>query len=168
MPGLPDYIKGATTDYADPDDYPVDDRGLVFTFAFFTPKHLGQGQYYLMTIKDKDGNALDGAATYRLNVPANPPVNLYWSATIYNRATHAFIRDMSRSSRSSQNVGLQKNADGSVDVYFGLKAPDGKETNWVPTSPSGKFEVLFRFYGPTKPLFDKTWKLPDIEKTAVQ
>ena len=116
----------------------------------------------------QDGNALDGAATYRLNVPANPPVNLYWSATIYNRATHALIRDMPRSSRSSQNVGLQKNADGSVDVYFGPKAPDGKETNWVPTSPSGKFEVLFRFYGPTKPLFDKTWQLPDIEKTAVQ
>jgi hypothetical protein len=47
-------------------------------------------------------------------------------------------------------------------------APDGKETNWVPTSPSGKFEVVFRFYGPTKPLFDKTWKLPGIEKIAAQ
>jgi hypothetical protein len=164
LPALPDYIKGATSDYADPNDYPVDDRGLVFTFAFFTAKHLGQGQYYLMTIKDKDGNALDGAATYRLDVPANPPVNLYWSATIYDRATHALIRDMPRSSRSSQNVGLQKNADGSVDVYFGPKAPDGKEFNWVPTSPGGKFEVLFRFYGPTKPLFDKRWVLPDIER----
>ena len=43
-------------------------------------------------------------------------------------------------------------------------APAGKETNWVPTSASGKFEVLFRLYGPEKPLFDKTWKLPDIER----
>jgi hypothetical protein len=33
----------------------------------------------------------------------------------------------------------------------------------VPNSASGKFEVLIRFYGPEKPLFDKTWKLPDIE-----
>ena len=121
-----------------------------------------------MTIKDRDGKPFDGAATYRLNVPANPPVALYWSATAYDRATHAQIRDMPRASRSSQNVGLQENADGSVDVYFGPKAPAGKESNWVPTSPSGQFEVLFRFYGPTKPLFDKTWTLPDIEKFAAQ
>jgi hypothetical protein len=168
LPALPDYLKAATDDYADTDHYPVDERGLLFTFAFFTPKHLGQGQYYLMTIKDRDGKPFDGAAAYRLNVPANPPVNLYWSATVYDRAIHALIRDMPRASRSSQNVGLQKNADGSVDVYFGPKAPAGKESNWVPTSAKGQFEVLFRFYGPTKPLFDKTWMLPDIEKIAAQ
>jgi hypothetical protein len=121
-----------------------------------------------MTIKDRDGNALDSAATYRLNVPANAPVSLYWSATIYDRPTHALIRGMPRASRSSQNVGLQKNADGSADIYFGPKAPDGKDSNWVPTSPGGQFEVLFRFYGPTKALFDKTWKLPDLEKVAAQ
>jgi hypothetical protein len=63
---------------------------------------------------------------------------------------------------------LQKNADGSVDVYFGPKAPPEKQTNWIPTNPGGKFEVLFRVYGPQKPLFDKTWKLPDIEKVATQ
>jgi hypothetical protein len=51
-----------------------------------------------------------------------------------------------------------------VDVYFGLKAPPGKESNWIPTSADGGFEVLFRFYGPEQPLFDKTWRLPDIEK----
>ena len=54
-----------------------------------------------------------------------------------------------------------------MDIYFGPKAPAGKESNWVPTNPSGQFEVLFRFYGPEKPLFDKTWKLPDIERIAV-
>jgi hypothetical protein len=75
-------------------------------------------------------------------------------------------RDPLRPSRSSQSAGLQKNADGSTDVYFGPKAPAGKEPNWVPTDPSGKFEVLFRFYGPEKPLFDKTWVLPDIERIA--
>ena len=35
---------------------------------------------------------------------------------------------------------------------------------WIPTKADGQFEVLFRFCGPEKPLFDKTWKLPDIEK----
>jgi hypothetical protein len=51
-----------------------------------------------------------------------------------------------------------------VDVYFGPKAPQGKESNWIPTSAGAGFEVLFRFYGPEKALFDKTWKLPDIEQ----
>ena len=84
---------------------------------------------------------------------------------VYDRATHALIRDMTAGPAArSQSPGLQKNADGSVDIYFGPKAPAGKEVNWVPTSAGGQFEVLFRFYGPEKPLFDKTWKLPDIEK----
>ena len=78
---------------------------------------------------------------------------------------------VSRQARSSHPVISQcaidatVNADGSVDVYFGPKAPAGKESHWVPTKAGGQFEVLFRFYGPEKPLFDKTWKLPDIEKT---
>src|SRR5262249_31752342 len=129
-------------------------------------KHLGAGQFYLMTIKDKGGNDFDGGSTYRLSVPANAPVNQYWSATVYDRATHALIREVKRASRSSQSPDLQENADGSVDVYFGPKAPAGKESNWVPTRPGANFEVLFRLYGPEKPLFDKTWVLPDIEKIS--
>jgi len=168
LPALPDYLKAAPTLYTDPDNYPIDSRGLVFSFAFFTPKHLGEGQFYLMTIKDKDGQNFSGASTYRLTVPANAPVKLYWSATVYDRATHALIRGLPHASRSSQNPGLQKNADGSVDIYFGPRVPAGKESNWVPTSASGQFEVLFRLYGPEQPLFDKTWKLPDIEKISAQ
>ena len=122
------------------------------------------GQFYLMTIKDKDGNTFVGSRTYRLHVPANPPVKLYWSATVYDRATHALIRDLRWSSRSSNTPGLQKNTDGSVDVYFAAKAPAGKESNWVPTDARGGFEVLFRLYGPEKEFFDKKWLLPDIEK----
>ena len=168
LPAMPDYLKASSDGFSDPNAYPFDSRGLAFTFAFFTPKHLGQGQSYLMTLKDKDGQNLDGSKNYRLAVPANPPVNQYWSATAYDRATHGLIRDMTRSGRSSQSPGLQTNPDGSVDIYFGPKAPAGKESNWVPTNPSGQFEVLFRFYGPEKPLFEKTWKLPDIERIAAQ
>jgi hypothetical protein len=168
LPAMPDYLKASQDGFSDPNAYPVDSRGLAFTFAFFTPKHLGQGQSYLMTIKDKDGQNLDGNKTYRLTVPPNAPVNQYWSATAYDRATHALIRDVPRSGRGSQSPGLQKNADGSVDIYFGPKALPGKESNWVPTNPGGQFEVLFRFYGPEKPLFDKTWKLSDIRQIAAQ
>ena len=93
------------------------------------------------------------------------PIHQYWSATLYDRVTHALIREMPRTGRSSQSPGLQVNSDGSVDMYFGPKAPAGKESNWSPTRADRRFEVLFRFYGPLPPLLDKTWVLPDIEET---
>ena len=86
----------------------------------------------------------------------------YWSLTAYDRQTHALIKNVSRASRSSQTA--QKNADGSVDIYIGPKAPAGQEGTWIPTDPARGFEFLFRFYGPEKALFDRTWKLADIER----
>jgi len=163
LPMTPELIKGLQTEFGDPDSYPVDARGVIYTMAFFSPKRSGAGSFYLMTIKDNSGNAFDGGSAYRLHVPANAPVKQFWSATAYDRATHGLIRNLPRASRSSQNPELQKNAEGSVDVYFGPKAPAGKESNWVPTKPGGQFEVLFRFYGPEKALFQKTWTLPNIE-----
>jgi hypothetical protein len=148
-----------------PDSYPIDARGCVYTIAFFSAKHVGQAQYYLMATHDKDGQPLVGDASYRLRVPANAPAKQYWSMTVYNRDTHTFIRNASWVGRSSQTPGLQNNADGSVDIYFGANAP-GPESNWVPTDRDGRFEVLARFYGPQKPLFDKSWRLGDIERIA--
>jgi hypothetical protein len=91
-------------------------------------------------------------------------VRQYWSATAYEGRTHALIKNVNQASCVS-NRGVKKNADGSVDIYFAAQASADKESNWVPTDPNGKFEVLFRFYGPDKRLFDKTWMLPDIEQT---
>jgi hypothetical protein len=156
-------FKAGQNQFAEPNFYPVEDRGLLLSFIFFLPKRLGEGQFYLMGIEDKEGNPLDGSKTYRLNVPANAPAKQYWSATLYDRDTHALIRQMSHAARSSQTPGLQVNTDGSVDLYFGPKAPAGKESNWTPTDPKGEFEILFRFYGPLPSLFDKTWVLPDVE-----
>ena len=152
------------TDFNDPDKYPVDARGMTYTYAFVGLKRLGTGQFYLVSLRDKDGNPFDGGKTYRLTVPANPPVEQYWSLTAYDRQTHTLIRNMPRASRSSQIPEMQKNADGSVDVYFGPQAPAGKETNWVPTDPKRGFEVMFRAYAPTKAFFEKAWMLPDIEQ----
>lgn len=166
LPASAEVVEGMSTEFAKTDSYPVSDRGVVYSFAYFSAKHLGAGQFYLMTTKDGKGEPLSGATDYRLHVPPNAPVKLYWSATVYDRATHALVRDSQWSSRGSNTPGLQKNADGSVDIYLGPTAPSGKDSNWVPTSPSGAFEVLFRLYGPEKPLFEKSWILPDIEKVG--
>jgi len=164
LPVDPAVVDAQSNFYAKPDVYPVFTRGVTYSMGFIGIKRLGTGQYYLVAIKDKTGQPLSGAATSRLTVPANAPVTQFWSATAYDRATHALIRNMQRASRASNDPGLQKNADGSVDIYFAPQAPSGKDTNSVPTDPAGKFEVMVRLYGPEKALFNKTWKLPDIEK----
>jgi hypothetical protein len=163
VPAIPELIQAAAADFAEPNSYPVDARGLAYSYAYIGIKRLGAGQFYLINIKDKDGNAYDGGKAYRLTVPPNAPVEQYWSVTAYNRQTHALIRNVDRASRASNATDVQKNADGSVDLYLGPKAPTGKESNWIPTDPARRFELMFRLYAPTKALFDKTWKLPDVE-----
>jgi len=164
LPSSKEVLDGMSAAFADPNSYPTDGRAAIYAAAYFSSKHMGAGQFYLMTLKDKDGLGFDGKKTYRLTVPPNAPVKLYWSATAYDRQTHALIRDTTRSSRASNSADVQKNADGSIDIYFAPKPTDGQESNWVPTA-GRNFEVLFRLYGPEKPFFDKTWKLSDIEET---
>ena len=63
------------SNFADSENYPVDNRAVTYSLAFFSAKHLGAGQFYLMAIKDGKGNRLDGGTTYRLRVPASVPVH---------------------------------------------------------------------------------------------
>jgi hypothetical protein len=163
LPVPMETIEGLSTMFADPNNYPIDGRAVYFSVAYFSAKHLGAGQFYLLAIDDKSGQSFDGKKTYRLHVPPNAPVKLYWSATAYDRKTHALIRKTSRSSRASNSAGMQQNADGSLDVFFSARAPAGKEPNWVPTN-GRDFEILFRLYGPEKAFFDKAWILPDVEE----
>lgn len=155
-------VEGMSTGFADPKQYPIDGRAVMYSIGYFSARHLGAGQFYLMAIHDAEGRPLDGSKTYRLRVPADAPVKQYWSATAYDRETHALIRGAARSSLASNTDGVWANPDGSVDVYLGPAAPAGNESNWVPTNGRA-FEVLFRLYGPEKPLFEQTWVLPDLE-----
>jgi hypothetical protein len=164
LPVPPETRDGLGSGFAEPNEYGVDGRAVMFHMAYFSPKVFGGGQFYLLGISDRAGKPLEGNKTYRLRVPANAPVEQYWSATAYDRQTHALIRGVSRPSLASNDAQVQKNADGSVDIYFGPKAPAGKQSNWVPTDPKRRFELLFRLYGPKKELFEKAWKLPDPEE----
>jgi hypothetical protein len=163
LPASKDLIKATESYFADTNLYPTDSRGVAYSYAFFSPKHLGAGQYYLFAIRDKDGNAFDGANSYRLHILPNVPVRQYWSVTAYDRTTHGLIRDTKWSSRSSQTPGLQKNGDGSVDIYFGPKAPAGKEANWIRTLPDTGWFPMIRLYGPLDPWINGSWKPDDLE-----
>ncbi len=75
LPASPDVAEAIQTDFVASDSYPIDSRGRAYSYVFFSAKHLGAGQYYLMTIKDKAGRSFDGSENYRLTVPANAPVS---------------------------------------------------------------------------------------------
>ena len=129
LSGVARCHQGPRPNYADPNEYAVDARGVAYSYAYIGIKRLGVGQYYLINIKDKDGESYDGAKNYKLHVPPNVPVEQYWSITAYDRVTHALIKGVDRASRASNAAEVQKNADGSVDIFLGPKAPAGKESN---------------------------------------
>jgi acetyl esterase/lipase len=143
----------------------IDDRaGGLFYWATYVPRVLGKGTFYLNGMKDSNGNYLLADRNYKLTVQKDIPAEQFWSVIAYDIDTKAFITsEANRPGLSSYELpGMIKNPDGSVDIYFGEKAPEGKESNWIPTG--GKdFFVIFRFYGPQPEVFDKTFKLNEIE-----
>ena len=125
---------------------------------------VGFGQLYLETAKDSEGNWLNGSYTYHLKVPKDAPVAQFWSVTVYDNETRCFVDTGVQPDRSSRND-IVKNADGSVDLYFGPSAPSGKpKSNWIQTLAGKGWFSYFRLYGPTQAYFDRSWVLPDIER----
>lgn len=171
------YRPDAHWDYvimADPaQDLPslsqLDERAAYFYEAVALSKGMvnktpGVGQAYLGSYRDKDGRAFDGANTYRLRVPANPPAKQFWSVTVYDTSTRSVVQNEQKIADRSSRQDLVKNADGSVDIYFGPTAPNGFEKNWIPTVPGRSWFAYLRLYAPLEAYFDKSWPLPDIEK----
>jgi hypothetical protein len=147
----------------------LDARTLYFYCATVnTPamasKMIGAGSQYAGTEHDKDGNFLDGAKNYKLNIPANVPAKDFWSVVIYDPQTRSELQTgQTFPSKNNKRDPLVTNPDGSVDLYFGPRAPAGKENNWIQTvSGKGWFTIL-RLYGPLEPWFDKTWRPGEIE-----
>lgn len=164
---LPD-VSGAKTgwSYVYPDKIDIDGRAKLNFLAFALPKKTGEANtnVYVFAPKDANGNHFYGEKTYVLHIPANVPVKQYWSLVVYDDHTNAFIKNAPIVSLDSYNKALKKNADGSIDIYIGPKAPAGKEANWIYTASGKSWYPVFRLYGPDKPFFDKTWKLDNIKE----
>jgi hypothetical protein len=147
-----------------PDYFGVDARGVALSQYFCPTAKLGTGSFYFGAFHDHAGAPLEGGRAYRLHVPPDVPVKEFWSITVYSLETSSFFLNSERLTLGSLDKNLKKNADGSVDVYIGPRSPAGEEANWLFT-PAGKLWFpWFRLYGPEKAVFDKSWKLPDIEK----
>lgn len=147
----------------------IDERASWFYEAVgagpaMAPKRPGPSSAYLGAYKDKAGEWLDGGRSYRLRVPPDAPIRLFWSVTLYDVGTRALIVNGQGIVDRSSRMDLRKNANGSVDIHCGPKAPAGFEKNWIPTVPGKNWFAYFRFYQPTEAYFDKSWPLPDFEQ----
>ena len=78
------------------------------------------------------------------------PAASFWSLTLYDTATAPWSQNPSNDAARSSYDKLKTNADGSVDLYFGPKAPAGVEGNWIETVPGKGFYPMFRFYSPSQ------------------
>jgi hypothetical protein len=147
----------------------LDAKDLFFFYATgvtpaMTEKMVGKGSQYAGAFVDAKGNPLDGGKTYRLHMPPNIPAEEFWSFTAYDNQTRSMLQtDQQFPAVGSLTKGLLVNADGSVDVYFGPKAPVGKENNWVQTIPGKGWSTLLRLYSPLEPWFNKSWRPGEIE-----
>ncbi|MCB1489714.1 MAG: DUF1254 domain-containing protein, partial [Bauldia sp.] len=126
-------------------------------------KMVGEGSQYPWAALDSNGDPFDGGKTYKLHLPPNIPVKDFWSTIVYDTQTRSMLQtDQQFPSVSSQDEGVKVNDDGSVDVFFGPKAPEGMEHNWVQTIPGKGWFMILRLYGPLEPWFDGTWRPGEI------
>jgi hypothetical protein len=124
----------------------------------------GKGSDYGIAFVDADKKPMDGSKTYKVHLPPNVPVNNFWAFTLYDTQTRSQLQtDQARPSVGSQTEGFKVNADGSMDVYFAPKAPEGFENNWLQTIPGKSWFVILRMYGPLEPWLDKTWRPGEVE-----
>jgi hypothetical protein len=120
---------------------------------------------YFYTDNDASGAPLDGSKAYAITFAAGqePPVNGFWSLTLYNKEHFFHPNDLGRYSLGTKNQDLQRNQDGSLTLYAGATSPgDDKESNWLP-APDGTFSLYIRAYWGKEAILDGTWQPPEIE-----
>ena len=147
----------------------LDARTLFFYVATVnTPamavEMIGKGSQYAYVNKDSGRDFLDGGKSYRLRIPANVPVEDFWSVVVYDPQTRSELQtEQPFPSKNSKRNQLDRNEDNSVDLYFGPEAPAGHENNWIQTIAGKGWWTFLRLYGPLAPWFDKTWQPGEIE-----
>ena len=129
-----------------------------------------QDAVYPTSEVDAEGKPYDGANKYVMHFDKGqlPPVDGFWSLTMYN-ADYFFVANPLNRYNVSSRSKFKPNKDGSINVYIQSESPGkDKEANWLP-APKDKFVLMLRLYWPREKapsLFDGTWKIPPVNKVS--
>jgi len=126
--------------------------------------HGYEANYEIVWI-DADGHQLHGANGYELRLETPPPVDAFWSLTMYDAEKFYLVANpLHCYSIGDRTPGLKISADGSVTLYMGKDSPGAdKESNWLP-APNAPFRPILRMYQPHEEILDCTYQLPAITK----
>ena len=125
----------------------------------------GRGANYMVANLDGQGVPLSGRKSYKLRLPPNVPAANFWSVTLYDAENSSGLDNGQPFPSLGSRDKPVTNADGSIDLYLGAKAPAGKEKNWLAIVPGRGFFAIIRLYSPTEASFDGSWKPSDLEET---
>ena len=117
---------------------------------------------------DGDNQPLSSEHRYELHMPAPPPVDAFWSLTMYDAHQFYLVENvLNRYSIGDRTPDLTYDADGSLTIYLQKDSPGAdKESNWLPTPQKGGFRPILRMYQPRQPVLDGSYLLPAIQRVA--
>jgi hypothetical protein len=127
----------------------------------------GQGEkeaMYPLRSTDAKGQQLTGTKRYVLRFKSAPPVDAFWSLTVYNAVDKMLVDNpIARYKLGSDTQGLKVRADGSFEVPLQAEKPDGEfAANWLP-APKGPFYMILRLYQPKGEVLEGNYELPQVE-----
>ena len=130
--------------------------------------NLPEDAIYPLNLADETGKPLDGANKYTLHFEkgATPPVDAFWSVTLYDTGGFQVANALNRFAVSSW-MPFKYNVDGSLDLYFQNESPGSdKEANWLP-APKGPFNLTMRLYGPRSEALTGKWNPPPVTRVSL-
>lgn len=121
---------------------------------------------YPLTFVDGDGNPLTGEHRYEITFPAPPPVDAFWSMTMYSLPDFYLVANpIDRYSLGDRTPGIVYGDDGSLTITLQRDEPTDPvaRANWLPT-PDGAFRPMLRLYQPQPAVLDERYELPPIRR----
>lgn len=127
--------------------------------------NIAEDAIYPRATVDSEGSPLNGKNKYTLRFAKGdmPPVNGFWSLTMYDSRQYFVANPLNRYALGDRSK-LKPNKDGSVTIYIQPNNPGkAKVANWLP-SPQGDFNMIMRLYWPKQAALTGEWKIPGIQK----
>ena len=120
---------------------------------------------YPMTYTDADGDQLDGRNRYTIKFDEDPPVDAFWSITMYDLPDFYLVANpIDRYSIGDRTPGLRRDGDGSLTIVIQHEQP-ADTSNWLP-APAAPFRPIMRLYQPRAAVLDRDYKIPPITKAS--